>query len=135
MTIPFSLFSFFLQIHIQALNVRVSYNDAMLFLAIINSLPAQILQKDDEDEPMEVEKQQAVAKGKDANTEKFKKRQGEMTWRYTDFHKQSRKFAVSQICLYLVSFCKYPSAFHSNLFSKFCLCYSFQTARAWFQQT
>ena len=64
------------QIHIQALNVRVSYNDAMLFLAIANSLPEQILKKDEE-EHMEVEEQKRVAKGKDVSSEKYIKRQGQ----------------------------------------------------------
>ncbi|XP_033641822.1 vacuolar protein sorting-associated protein 13D-like isoform X2 [Asterias rubens] len=37
-----------LEVHIQALNIRVSYHDARLFLAIMNSLPAQMLQTENE---------------------------------------------------------------------------------------
>ncbi|XP_038078266.1 vacuolar protein sorting-associated protein 13D-like isoform X2 [Patiria miniata] len=38
-----------LEVHIQALNIRVSYHDARLFLAIMNSLPAQLLQAENEE--------------------------------------------------------------------------------------
>ncbi|XP_022090239.1 vacuolar protein sorting-associated protein 13D-like isoform X2 [Acanthaster planci] len=38
-----------LEVLIQALNIRVSYHDARLFLAIMNSLPAQLLQAEQEE--------------------------------------------------------------------------------------
>ena len=41
-------FSSLFKVHIQALNIRVSYHDARLFLAIMNSLPAQMLQTENE---------------------------------------------------------------------------------------
>ena len=65
--------------------MRVSYNDAMLFLAIMNSLPAQIL-GDDTDvmvvEEEEVSDQQSSSDGRDSidvNSLKRKRRQGEFT--------------------------------------------------------
>ncbi|XP_030843346.1 vacuolar protein sorting-associated protein 13D-like [Strongylocentrotus purpuratus] len=45
-----------LEVHIQALNIRVSYHDAQLFLSIMNSLPSQMIKKQhSEDEEEEVE--------------------------------------------------------------------------------
>nr|XP_054769178.1 intermembrane lipid transfer protein VPS13D-like [Lytechinus pictus] len=66
-----------LEVHIQALNIRVSYHDTQLFLSIMNSLPSQMIKKqhseEDEEEVEAVDNKRNEAEEKTQSKSKVKR--------------------------------------------------------------
>ena len=72
------------QIHIQALNIRVSYHDANLFLSIMNSLPSQMIKSSEEEEEEEEEKEDNKRNEMDEKKSKSKLKKQSKIWFASD---------------------------------------------------